>query len=82
MKCDKYAVDPDYGSPPDWPALYGLYCPTHTDPSSRHVRIISEILRDPKSPVRRLLIDAGYEPDHWARSMETTVKLLWEARAA
>ena len=77
----KYARDPDYGRPPQWRKLYAKHCPRNTDPWSRHARLIAEeILRDPRSPVRRLLIDAGYEPDHWASAIEVTVKNLWEAR--
>lgn len=79
---DKYARNPDYGKPPQWGRLYGKHFPRDTDGCSRHVKIIAnDILRAPESPVRRLLIDAGYEPDHWAHSMEVTIKLLWEARA-
>ena len=77
----RYARDPAYGKPPNWRAIYDEHCPVRTCPASRHTRMIAEdILRDPKSPVRRLLIDAGYEPDHWASSIEVTVKSLWEAR--
>ena len=77
----KYARNPDYGAPPKWGKLYDKYFPDHTDGSSRHTKIIAQdILRDTRSPVRRILIDAGYEPDHWAQSLETTVQMLWEAR--
>lgn len=78
---ERYARDPSYGKPPLWGRLYAKHCPAHTDGCSRHVSLISEDFRDPKSEVRRLLIDAGYEPDHWASSMEVTVRALWEARA-
>jgi hypothetical protein len=78
---ERYARDPDYGKPPNWKKLYREHCPERTDPWSRHARMIAEdILRDPKSPVRRMLIDAGYEPDHWASAIEVTVQNLWEAR--
>lgn len=77
----KYARDPDCGKPPRWGRLYARFCPKHTDGCSRHVKVISEGLRDVRSPLRRLLIDAGYEPDHWAESMELTVTMLWETRA-
>lgn len=78
----KYARDPDYGPPPKWSALYAKFFPTNTCPASRHTRIIAhDILRLVNSPVRRLLIDAGYEPDHWASSIEVTVIELWKARA-
>jgi len=77
----RYSRDPIYGSPPRWDRLYAQYCPQHTDPWSRHCRIIAEeILRSPKSPVRQWLIDQGYEPDHWASSIEATVKTLWKTR--
>lgn len=77
----KYARDPDYGKPPNWSKLYGEHFPDRTDAYSRHARLIArDILRDPKSPVRRMLIDAGYEPDHWASAIEATVINLWEAR--
>lgn len=83
MTKSKYARDPAYGKPPNWSALYRKYCPEHTDGCSRHARIIAEeILRNTKSPVRKLLIDAGYEPDHWASSIEVTVEALWKERAA
>ena len=51
-----------------------------TCPASRHARMICEGLRDPKSPYRKLLIDGGFEPDHWASSIEVVVQCLWEAR--
>lgn len=79
---DKYKRDLIYGRAMSWGPLYQKHFPHNTDPASRHTRIIaSDILRDVHSPVRRLLIDAGYEPDHWASSIETTVECLWEARA-
>lgn len=74
--------DPNYGKPPRWGRLYAKYFPEHTDPSSRHVKVIAEMLRGTTSPLRKLLHDAGYEPDHMARSMEATVIMLWETRAA
>lgn len=78
---ERYARDPNYGKPPNWAKLYREHCPERTDPYSRHARMIAEdILRNPRSPVRRMLIDAGYEPDHWASSIEATVQNLWEAR--
>ena len=77
----RYKRDPDYGKPPNWKKLYGEHFPARTDAYSRHARLIAgEILRDPKSPVRRMLIDAGYEPDHWASAIEATVVNLWNAR--
>ena len=76
----KYRRDPDYDKPPRWDRIYARHCPQRTCPVSRHVKVIAEGLRDVRSPIRRLLIDAGYEPDHWAASMEKTVKALWEAR--
>lgn len=76
----KYARDPDYGKPPRWGRLYDRYFPDCTDPWSRHVKLIAEGLRAIRSPTRRLLMDAGYEPDHWAHSMEVTIERLWETR--
>jgi hypothetical protein len=76
----RYARDPAYGKPPNWTRLYREHCPQRTCPASRHVRLIAGYLRDPKNPVRRAMIDAGYEPDHWASSIECTVESLWEAR--
>ena len=73
--------DPDYGKPPRWGRLYAKHFPLDTCGTSRHVKMISEWLRDTKSPLRKVLADAGYEPDHMARSMENTVKFLWEERA-
>jgi hypothetical protein len=69
-----------YGKKPRWGALYRKHFPDHTDGASRHVKCISEQLRDKKDPLRKLLMDAGYEPDHMARSMETTVIALWTLR--
>lgn len=75
-----YSRDKSYGKPPKWKALYGEFFPTYTDGCSRHVVMLAEDLRNPKSPVRRWLIDSGYEPDHMASSMEATVKNLWQER--
>mgnify|MGYP003529315707 FL=1 len=72
--------DPSYGKPPNWSKLYGKHFPERTDPYSRHVKVIAETLRDTKSLPRKLLADAGYEPDHWASSLEKTVVMLWELR--
>lgn len=78
---DRYKRDPLYGKPPRWTNLYRKHCPHRTDACSRHVRVLADdVLRDPSSPVRRWLIDNGYEPDHWAESMEATVQMLWEYR--
>jgi hypothetical protein len=78
----KYARDPDYRNPPRWSKLYARHCPANTCPASRHTKMVAhEILRMVNSPVRRLLMDAGYEPDHWAGSLEMTVTELWKARA-
>lgn len=73
--------DPDYALPPRWPALYRRHFPHNTDACSRHVAIVAQSLRDTSSPLRRLLSEAGYEPDHMASSMEATVKMLWEIRS-
>lgn len=81
MAKSKYARSPDHGKPPRWSSLYDRYCPEHTDPWSRHVKVISENLRNTKSEIRKILIDAGYDPDHWAHSMEVTVTRLWQERA-
>lgn len=82
MAGSKYARDPDYGKSPSWGRLYNKHFPHHTDGCSRHTKTIAQdVLRDTRSPVRRMLIDAGYEPDHWAQSLEITVRMLWEARA-
>ncbi len=78
----KYGRDPNYGNPPRWDRLYRRFFPANTCGASRHVKVIAEGLRGVRSPLRKLLIDAGYEPDHMAASMESTVKSLWEARAA
>ena len=51
-----------------------------TCPASRHTAMIAESLRDKKSPVHKLLAEAGYEPEHWAGSIESTVVSLWDAR--
>lgn len=75
-----YARDPAYGKPPNWSRVYDKHFPQNTDGCSRHVKLIAEWLRDPSSPVRRFMIDEGYEPDHWAQSMEITVLALWRTR--
>jgi hypothetical protein len=72
--------DPDYGKPPNWTKLYERHFPHRTDPTSRHARVIAGALRDTRSPLRKLLHEAGYEPDHMASALEGTVKMLWEAR--
>ena len=82
MSKSKYARDPEYPKPPRWGRLYDRHFPENTDPCSRHVKVIAQdILRSMTSPVRKMLIDAGYEPDHWAHSMEITVQQLWKTRA-
>jgi hypothetical protein len=78
---ERYARDPVYAKPPQWGRLYGKFFPIHTDPTSRHCKVVAEALRNPSSEVRRWLIDNGYEPDHWATALEGTVKMLWETRA-
>ena len=80
MGHERYKRDPAYGDPPNWTKLYREHCPERTCPGSRHARLIAGYLRDPKHPVRRMMIDAGYEPDHWASAIESTVESLWEAR--
>lgn len=70
--------DENYPKPLRWARLYQRHCPQRTDPTSRHVKTISQSLRDLRSPIRAAL--AEYEPDHMASSMEQTVKMLWEAR--
>jgi hypothetical protein len=76
----KYRRDTSYGRRPQWGRLYGRYFPKHTDGASRHTRMIADDLADPKSPIRRMLIDAGYEVDHWVSSLDATVQALWETR--
>jgi hypothetical protein len=80
-KPSRYARDPGYPEPPDWGALYAQHFPERACAASRHVRMMSEYLRDIRDPLRRRMISIGHEPDHWASSMEATVKALWEARA-
>ncbi len=67
-----------YGMPPRWGREYDKYCPDHTDGASRHVKMISESFR--RGPIEKLLREAGFEPDHWASSMEVTVLALWRTR--
>jgi hypothetical protein len=62
----------------DWDTMYEIHFPHRTDPTSRHVKMIAEGLRDLRSPLRAAL--AEFEPDHMAASIEQTVRMLWEAR--
>ncbi len=78
----RYSRDPNYDKPPRWDRVYDRHCPEDTDPYSRHVKMISKNLRSINSEVRRMLIDAGYEPDHWAHSMEVVVQQMWKEREA
>ncbi len=80
-KPSRYARDPAYPEPPNWDKLYRSHFAAHTCPASRHVALISGILRDEESSTRRFLFDTRRDPNHWASSMEATVKALWEARA-
>ena len=80
-KPSRYARDPAYPDPPDWGTLYEKHHPDHTCPASRHVVMLASDLRETSSLIRHMMINAGYQPDHWASSMEDTVKALWEARA-
>ncbi len=77
----RYPRDPSYPRPPRWGRLYDRYFPDHTDGASRHTKCIAEIMRNPLSPLRAAMVEAQYEPDHMAASMEVTVQMLWEARA-
>lgn len=59
--------------------------PENTCPASRHVAIIAEILNggpDASPSARQALLTAGWDPDHWAGSLESVVRSLWECRAA
>lgn len=76
----RYSRDPFLPRPPRWGRIYDHHFPNDTDSASRHVKVIAQRLRDTRDPLRRLLIDAGYQPDHMAASMETTVKALWALR--
>jgi hypothetical protein len=78
---DRYKRNREHGKAMAWGPLYDRHFPRDTDACSRHTKIVAESLRDVHSPVRRMLIDAGYEPDHWAASLELTVKMLWQERA-
>ena len=68
-----------YPKPLRWSRLYERHFPQDTDPTSRHVKVFAESLRDLRSPVRAAISD-WHEPDHIASSLERTVKMLWEAR--
>lgn len=71
----------DFGRPVRWDRQYARFFPMFTDGCSRHVKVIAhDCLRSIRSPVRTLLADADYDPDHWAQSMEITVLALWRAR--
>lgn len=79
MSKDIYKRDKAYGKrPKGWCKDRGF--PHRTCPSSRHTAMIADSLRDFKSPIRRLLIDAGYEPDHMASSIEVTCMSVWKHR--
>ena len=69
----------DYPRPDHWRKLPDGGHPK-TCPATRHAAMICDSFRDARSPIRKLLIDAGYEPDHWAGSIECVVQSLWEAR--
>jgi hypothetical protein len=69
----------DYPRPVNWRRLPDGGYPK-TCPASRHAAMVCDSFRDARSPVRKLLIDAGYDPDHWAGSIESAVQSLWEAR--
>jgi hypothetical protein len=73
----KYRRDRSYPRPEGWNDMDAW---AKTCPASRHTSMIADSLRDYRSPMRRTLIDAGFEPDHLASSIEWTVKSLWEAR--
>lgn len=75
-----YRRDRAYGAATNWDRFYDACEPLKTCPASRHTRMITEELRDTQSLLRRTLIDAGFEPDHMASSIEVTLKSLWEAR--
>jgi hypothetical protein len=70
--------DAAYPKPMRWDRLYKRHCPNRTDPTSRHVKVIAESLRNLRSPLRAAV--AEFDPDHMATSLEQTVKMLWEAR--
>ncbi len=72
---------PIYGKKPNWSQLYRKHFPGNTDGASRHVKCISELLRDKRSTLRKAVAASGCDPDHMAESMETTVIALWECRA-
>ena len=69
----------DYPRPTGWRNINRHYM-VNTCAVSRHTRMLADELRDRKSPIRKLFDEAGYEADHWASSLEWTVKSLWEAR--
>ena len=73
----QYKRDPAYGPAPRWSRFYDECKPLKTCPASRHTRMITEELRDPQSHLRQTLIDAGFEPDHMAGSIEVTLISLW-----
>lgn len=62
-----------------WAKRDGAF-PERTCPASRHTAMIADSLRDKQSPLRKLLLDAGYEPDHMAQSIESTCMSVWQHR--
>jgi hypothetical protein len=74
-----YRRDPDHPRERGWSRRDNAF-PSRTCPASRHAALIADSLRDFHSPLRRLLIDAGYEPDHMASSIESTCLSVWRHR--
>ena len=66
---------------PNWVPIYAKLSPEITDPFSRQVKYIAENMRAKGHPLRKAI--KPYDtPDRIAESLEQTVIMLWEARAA
>ncbi len=69
-----------YSRPKHWNNPDKAFSPWKTCPISRHTAMIADGLRHRKSPLRITLVEAGFDPDHMASSIEACVMSLWHAR--
>lgn len=67
--------------------MYDRHFPADTCGMSRQAMLVSNEMRKSVSrpretikPLRDVLLDGGYDADHYAAMLETTVMSLWRAR--